>query len=384
MALNLNILLNKKPYFFLITISVISYLIILLVHLHLNNYDITRLIKAGDHYVKSSELKRVIYVNSNSFGYDGQFYYRLALDPLTNKETEDGITLDKPAYRQKRLIYPLISRLVSFKPSYIPYALVIINLLGIAYLSYLSCKLVIIFKRKLIYSLIIPFYPGFIFTLYRDLTEIIAISLLFTGIIALNNKKNKLAVLFFVLSSFTKETTLIIPIGILLAYLFFNKKANKNWLIISLVPIITYVIWHFVINYLWKNNGIDSLRTNLTIPLNGFFQLLKNLLFNPSNIIIVYIIEILFLLFFIYNVFVVLKNSKVLLYIKTAWIAVIMLVAVLNYNVFEEDIAFMRSCAELYLIGCFILIKSNTKYLKFHFFYTIFLWFYVFININQR
>ena len=54
----------------------------------------------------SSELSRAGLVSgTHSPGYDGQFFYRLALRPWTQTRTEFGITFDEPAYRQQRLVY---------------------------------------------------------------------------------------------------------------------------------------------------------------------------------------------------------------------------------------------------------------------------------------
>ncbi len=44
-------------------------------------------------------------------GYDGQYYFRLALDPLASQQTAFGITLDHPAYRQQRILYPALAHL---------------------------------------------------------------------------------------------------------------------------------------------------------------------------------------------------------------------------------------------------------------------------------
>ena len=47
-------------------------------------------------------------------GYDGQFFYRLALDPWSTDLKVDGITFDSPAYRQQRIVYPLLARVLTF------------------------------------------------------------------------------------------------------------------------------------------------------------------------------------------------------------------------------------------------------------------------------
>jgi hypothetical protein len=46
-------------------------------------------------------------------GYDGQFFYRLALEPFSTAERVDGIAFDAPAYRQQRIGYPLLAFLTT-------------------------------------------------------------------------------------------------------------------------------------------------------------------------------------------------------------------------------------------------------------------------------
>src|ERR1700730_14551424 len=45
--------------------------------------------------------------------YDGQCFYRLALDPWTADQTAYGITLDERAYRQQRILCPLLAWAIS-------------------------------------------------------------------------------------------------------------------------------------------------------------------------------------------------------------------------------------------------------------------------------
>ena len=51
-----------------------------------------------------------------SDGYDGQFVYRLALDPFTHAVTAHGITLDNPAYRQQRIATALLAHVARGHP----------------------------------------------------------------------------------------------------------------------------------------------------------------------------------------------------------------------------------------------------------------------------
>lgn len=63
---------------------------------------------AGDQFVQVAAAPAGLLVTHGP-GYDGQFFYRLALRPWTHQRTEFGITLDQPAYRQQRIVYPLLT-----------------------------------------------------------------------------------------------------------------------------------------------------------------------------------------------------------------------------------------------------------------------------------
>src|SRR5437870_36042 len=70
--------------------------------------DPSAFVTAGDRFCDPQQVPFNLRVLPTSDGYDGQFYYRLALDPFTRTRTAFGIQLDLPAYRQQRIIYPLL------------------------------------------------------------------------------------------------------------------------------------------------------------------------------------------------------------------------------------------------------------------------------------
>ena len=90
-------------------------------------------VMAGHTYSQHANLPHV-----PSKGYDGQFYYRLALDPFNWSKTAYGITMDQ-SYRYTRIGYPILAWLVSLgQHQFVPVALVVINLLGVAAMAYLG------------------------------------------------------------------------------------------------------------------------------------------------------------------------------------------------------------------------------------------------------
>ena len=86
-------------------------------------------IMAGHTFTHRAQLPRGLLLVPSA-GYDGQFYYRLALNPVNWSKTAYGITMDQ-SYRYTRIGYPILAWLVSLgQHQLVPVAMVVINLLG--------------------------------------------------------------------------------------------------------------------------------------------------------------------------------------------------------------------------------------------------------------
>ena len=88
----------------------------------------------GKHFVLQSHTSSVItydphyhYVKNGS-GYDGQFFYFMAVDPVHAR-----YYMDSPSYRYARPVYPPLTRVLALgRASWVPYTLILINWLAIA------------------------------------------------------------------------------------------------------------------------------------------------------------------------------------------------------------------------------------------------------------
>src|SRR2546421_11733746 len=58
-----------------------------------SHWDASAFVRAGNVYAHPGQTPENLTV-INGIGYDGQFYYRLALDPFSGARTKFGITLD--------------------------------------------------------------------------------------------------------------------------------------------------------------------------------------------------------------------------------------------------------------------------------------------------
>ena len=99
--------------------------------------DITRFIDVGSAFALVHHVPHGITIVPGG-GYDGQFYYRLALDPANLHRTAYGITLDN-GYRIQRITYPVLAWLLAAgQQAAVPYSLVAVNVVALGALAWLG------------------------------------------------------------------------------------------------------------------------------------------------------------------------------------------------------------------------------------------------------
>jgi Glycosyltransferase family 87 len=143
-------------------------------------------------------------------GYDGQFVYYIAVDPLRAR-----CCLDAPAYRYTRVLYPLAARAVALGSTrLVPVAMVAINLAAIAATVALLAAWLRRHGRSAWWALIYGFYPGLFQAFQTDVTEASAYALVAAAIyvLELGGRRRVLwAAILFGLAGLTRETTLLFP-----------------------------------------------------------------------------------------------------------------------------------------------------------------------------
>jgi hypothetical protein len=140
-------------------------------------------IMAGHTYTNPARLPPGV-LRVPSAGYDGQFYYRLALDPANWAKTAFGITMDQP-YRYTRIGYPFLAWLVSFgQHQLVPFALVAINLVGVAAMAVLGGMFARESGRHALWGLAFTAYFGLVISVGRDTAEPLAEVCMLGGLLA--------------------------------------------------------------------------------------------------------------------------------------------------------------------------------------------------------
>jgi hypothetical protein len=189
-------------------------------------------------------------------GYDGQFSYRLAVDPADLDENADHIRLDTEL-RLERIAYPAFAWVGSAgQRSAVPVSLVGVNLLALALLGYLGGRLARASGRHALWGLLLAGYWGYLFSLGRDLHEIVTGLFVLAGLLAYRAARRRdggglaaLATLSLSVAVLARETALLVVVAIATVRLFdLVRKRDRpraldgTWV----VPIVVFVAWQAV------------------------------------------------------------------------------------------------------------------------------------------
>src|SRR5713101_4677614 len=93
-----------------------------------------------------------------------------------------------------------------------PVALIVANLLAVAVLTYSAAVFATAIGRSALASVLVPFFPGYVVTVSRDLAELTEAALLAAGLVLLERGRFWRASAALTVGVFAKETLLGVPI----------------------------------------------------------------------------------------------------------------------------------------------------------------------------
>ncbi|MFB3896457.1 MAG: AZOBR_p60025 family cell surface glycopolymer formation protein [bacterium] len=354
------------------------YLLFLIVRLSIFGFNPAWFIAAGDKFCDHTLIPNGILIYKNSAGYDGEFYYRLALNPFTSRETEFGIQFDFPAYRQQRIIYPLLVWIFSFgNPQLIPWMLIAINYIGLCCLAWFGAQYAKEMHQSAFWGILLPLFPGFILTLSRDLTEIITVMFLVGSLLYIRKTQPILATILLILAIFTKETAIIAAGAIFCIYSYAIWKKKSHPLIpwyVAVVPIIVYIGWQILLWLHWRQIPGLSGNKNLGIPLLGFISFIREIVELQTIHQKLWFIEIVYLLFLSLVLIYTFRRATTLPVEKLILLFYAGLISLLTTCVWTEDWAFLRTISEYYVFGIISILTVQNKWRTIVFIVTIILW----------
>jgi hypothetical protein len=167
-------------------------------------------------------------------GYDGQFFYYLAVDP-----SRASCCLDDPAYRYTRIAYPVAARLLAVGiPALVPVVMVAINLAALGATVYFLAAWLRRRGRSGWWALTYGFFPGLFEAFQLDLAEISAYGMVAVAIYLLDpagpeslpRRRVLGAGVALGVAALTRETTLLFAaIYVLAAVLRTAPSRSRQW-----------------------------------------------------------------------------------------------------------------------------------------------------------
>jgi hypothetical protein len=207
-----------------------------------------------------------------STGYDGQFYYRFALNPFNWNPTAYGVTVDHN-YRYTRIGYSLVAYIISLggHGRLLPTVLVVVNLICVAIMAYLGAKIARESGRHALWGLLFVAYFGLVISVGRDTSEPLADACMLGGLLAYRHSRYVLAALLVAYAVFTNEPILVLPVAIAIVriYQFWLKRAKPGkpdliWVLPGAVYVLLQLAEKVVVK--GKSGGASDVTSNLTLP----------------------------------------------------------------------------------------------------------------------
>jgi hypothetical protein len=329
---------------------------------YLQTHDAAFFVQAGDYFVNTTETPDNLFTVTSSTGYDGTFYYRLAITPFTREKTAFGITLDNPRYRHQRILYSLLAWFFSFRsPPLVVYSLILVNFLGLCALGWVGAHYAQTVERHALWGLLFALYPGFLFTLTRNLTEIVEALFVLAALVALRQQRAALAACMLILALLGKETAVLIPAVLLIlsATKLWQKKKVNDWPV-GLMPLLAYGLWQLWLTFWWSNALTEAARANLGLPFVGLVQgFYATATIGGSQTR--WAIEVGALLILAIAVLYFLRYSQTSRLERLGWGLYLSLMLLLSAQVWIEGEAFLRAASLFYLFSVIILLNTRNR-----------------------
>ncbi len=234
------------------------------------------------HYYRENPLRDSLIISPS--GYDGQFFYLIAFDPLLRKFRDQPKKyyqfIDEPAYRLSRIGFPLMIHFFSLGkaelfPKTMMWLILLSHLLGI----YFLVRIIMHFGRNPLWGLFYLLIPGFYVSLSTALPESISAAFLLGGLYYYLRKRPLAALPFFAASILVRETGGLLVILIVIHEIFKNKNVRQALILAgSFLP---FLAWKLFLT--WRLFPLYGLKTlffspgDFTLPFAGFIDLFNTI-----------------------------------------------------------------------------------------------------------
>ena len=198
-------------------------------------------------------------------GYDGQFYYQIARDPLHATQF-----LDKPAYRYQRIVYALLVFILSAgQTALVPYMLLLVNFVSIVVSVEIVARLLTRYGLSPWFSLAFGLYFGQTAALLFDTTEPFTYALVCLGVLLIEKEYITGAAISMGLATLSRDTAILFPLGYTLFFLLHRRWGNvARFIVLTFLPLL---LWYGFLWGIFGETGVKSAPPFEHIPFAGLF-----------------------------------------------------------------------------------------------------------------
>ena len=329
-------------------------------------------IMAGHVYTHPAQLPRGLLLVPSA-GYDGQFYYRLALDPANWNATAFGITMDQ-SYRYTRIGYPILAWLLSAgQHQLVPIALVVVNLLAVAAMAVLGGMFARESGRHALWGLAFAAYFGLVISVGRDTAEPLAEACMLGGLLAYRRARPVLAALLFAYGAITRETILFAPAAIALIRLIAIARRRARPGVVDLtwvVPAVVYGVAEFAVHVVVKGefpllaNGGRNLAVPFTAMVDALRFDIRHIDTAHLGVVDIALLEYATLAVFIFAGLAVLFVTTAPVHERVAFVFFVLQLGLLSGQIWTSTFGDARSLIEPYLLALILLLATPKRYLS--------------------
>jgi hypothetical protein len=336
--------------------------------------NIGRFILVGKHFVAvPSQLPSGIPI-APTYGYDGQFFYRLALNPANFSHIAYGIRVDQP-FRFMRIGYPWLAWLVSLgQHALLPVVLVAINVAAIGVVGYLGGVFARQGGRHALAGLLLPAYFGLLTSLSRDTAEPLAAVCLLAGLLAIRARRPLLAGLLLAYGALTRESVMVAvaAVAVVQGIEVLRRRrsvrpggADLAWAI----PAVGFVAWQVVVKLAVGRfpilvDGGQNTGTPFITPFKALEHNLGHIHLHQFEQYDLWFLEVAILVLFSVAALVSWRSTNAPLAERLALVFYLVEICVVSPSTWYSLDADLRSFIEVYLLAAIVLLGTPRRNLR--------------------
>jgi hypothetical protein len=325
--------------------------------------DVGDFVVAGDVFTRPDDVDIPVLQGP---GYDGQFFFRLAIDPLDTSARAAGVMMDSPL-RYQRVAYPALAHALSLgRDDLAPWSLVAVNVLALGALGAVGAAFARSSDRHALWGLLFPAYFGFVFTISRDLSEIVEVTFLLAGLLALRRDRPWLGAVLLSAAVLSRETALLAVVAIAIwrvVTLVHQRLRPSRFDVAWSIPLATFAVWQLIVLDATGVLPATAAKANrFVVPLSGLVGSLDDWYPVMNLQWVVHTLEVVTLLGLALLAVAHLRTTSAPLHERAAFVG--LLVAALSVEIGEglwSTLHDFRMFGDVYALSIVILLGSRVR-----------------------